>query len=174
MELAIGEYIIRSWDKQDIASLSRYANNYNVWINLRDGFPHPYTEEDARKWIRHSQRENPQTNFAIATSHEAIGAIGLVLQPDVHRISAEIGYWLGEPFWNLGIASAAVKAMTKFAFEQFDLVRLHAGVFEWNPASARVLEKAGYVYEGRLRKSVIKDGKIIDQLFYAHIREDLR
>lgn len=89
----------------------------------------------------------------------------------MHRRSAEIGYWLGEPFWGRGIATAAVIAVTGYAFTRHDLVRLHAGVFEWNPASARVLEKAGYSLEGRLRKSVTKNGETIDQLLYATIRE---
>ena len=89
----------------------------------------------------------------------------------VNRRSAEIGYWLGEPFWGQGIATKAVGALTDYAYAHLDLIRLYATVFEWNPASARVLEKAGYAHEGRLRKSVTKDGKIIDQLLYAIVRE---
>ena len=89
----------------------------------------------------------------------------------MYRRSAEIGYWLGEPFWGRGIATAALRAVTDYAFAQHDLVRLHAAVYEWNPASARVLEKVGYVLEGRLRKSVTRDGQTIDGLLYARIRE---
>jgi RimJ/RimL family protein N-acetyltransferase len=89
----------------------------------------------------------------------------------VHRRSAEIGYWLGEPFWGRGIMSEAVPAFTAYAFATFDVCRLYASVFEWNPASARILEKAGYVCEGRLRKSVVKDGRTIDQLLFACVRE---
>ncbi len=89
----------------------------------------------------------------------------------VNRHSAEIGYWLGEPFWGQGIATKAVRALTEYAFAHLDLVRIYGTVFEWNPASARVLEKAGYTHEGRLRKSITKDGKIIDQLLYAIVRE---
>ena len=93
------------------------------------------------------------------------------LQQDVHRRSAEIGYWLGEPFWGRGIATAArLQALTEYAFDRFDLVRLYACVYEWNLASARVMEKAGYVCEGRLRKSVVKEGQVIDQFWYAITR----
>ncbi|MGH7406412.1 MAG: GNAT family N-acetyltransferase [Candidatus Methylomirabilales bacterium] len=101
---------------------------------------------------------------------EAVGRIGLDLQTDVHRRSAEIGFWLAEPYWGRGIATEAVRAMTDFAFATFDLCRIFAGVFEWDPASVRVLEKAGYAYEGRLRKSVTKDGQTIDAFLYAVVR----
>ena len=110
-------------------------------------------------------------SYAIASNEEAIGGIGLRLQTDVHRRSAELGYWLGEPFWGQGIATKAVGALTEYAFAHLDLIRLYATVFEWNPASARVLEKAGYIYEGGRRKSATKDGKTIDQLLDAIVRE---
>jgi RimJ/RimL family protein N-acetyltransferase len=88
-------------------------------------------------------------------------------QADVGYRSAEIGYWLGEEFWGRGITTEALNAVSNFAFSSFDLCRLYAHVFEWNMASARVLEKAGYTLEGRMKKSVTKDGKSIDQLLYA-------
>jgi RimJ/RimL family protein N-acetyltransferase len=165
-----GGWQIRSWQAQDRRALVKYANNRNIWINLRDAFPHPYTELDAQAWIQQTTQQVPETQFAIASDQEAIGAIGFLLQEDVYRRSAEIGYWLGEPFWGRGITTRAVCALTEYAFTHFDLVRLYATVFEWNPASARVLEKAGYAYEGRLRKSVTKDGKTIDQLLFATVR----
>ena len=112
----------------------------------------------------------PDTNFASAVEGEAAGGVGFVLQPDVHRLSAEIGYWLGEAYWGRGIATEALRAVTAFAFEAHGLVRLFAGVFAWNTASMRVLEKAGYVREGVLTQSAIKDGKIIDQVLYAITR----
>ena len=171
MQLDIGEWQVRSWRPEDEGAIVKYANNRKVWINLRDRFPHPYTAKDARDWIQSATQQNPETHFAIASAQEAIGGIGFRLQEDVHRRSAEIGYWLGEPFWGKGIATRALCALTEYAFTHFDLVRIYATVFEWNPASARVLEKAGYQYEGRLRKSVTKDGKTIDQLLYALLRE---
>ncbi len=154
-----------------MTGLVKYADNRNIWLNLKDSFPNPYHEEDAREWIERANAPQPNLAYAIASNEEAVGAIGLRLQQDVYRRSADIGYWLGEPFWGQGIATKAVRALTEYAFANLDLIRLYGAVFEWNPASARVLEKAGYTYEGRLRKSVTKDGKTIDQLLYAIVRE---
>jgi RimJ/RimL family protein N-acetyltransferase len=155
---------------QDIPSLVRHANNRRVWRNLKDRFPHPYTESDGERWIRQATSAIPETHFAIATDSGVIGGIGLDLQGDVFRRSGEIGIWLGEAYWGRGIATEAVRAMTEYAFANFDLCRIFAGVFEWNPASMRVLEKAGYAFEGRQRRSVTKDGQTIDQMLYAIVR----
>ena len=149
----------------------RHANNRNVWINLRDRFPHPYTHADARNLLDMVVGVSPETNFAIAVDDEAVGGIGFTVQHDVAHRSAEIGYWLGEEFWGRGIASEALIAVTNHAFANYDLCRLYAHVFDWNPASVRVLEKAGYEFEGRLKKSVTKNGQTIDQLMYAAIRD---
>jgi len=162
---------VRSWEWRDRDAIVRHANNRNVWINLRDRFPHPYTLRDARTWLDMVIGIKPVTSFAIAVGDEAVGGIGFTLQPDVAHRSAEIGYWLGEEFWGRGIATDALKAVTRYAFANFDICRIFAHVFEWNGASARVLEKAGYSFEGRLRKSVTKDGQTIDQLMYAVIRD---
>jgi ribosomal-protein-alanine N-acetyltransferase len=171
MEIVLTRSALRPYRDGDQASIVRHANNRHVWINLRDRFPHPYTREDADGWIREVAGRNPPTQCAIAVGGEVAGGIGLTLQEDVHRRSAEIGYWLGEPFWGRGIMSEAVPAFTTYGFATFDLCRVYATVFEWNPASARILEKSGYVLEGRLRKSVTKDSRTIDQLLYACIRE---
>ncbi len=171
MEITFGTWKLRSWSSDDVHALAKYANNRNVWINLRDRFPHPYGENDAEDWIRHVHERDLETHFAIASSDEAIGGIGLELQGDVAKRSAEMGYWLGEPFWGQGIATMAVAALVEWAFATFDLVRIYAEVFEWNAASARVLEKNGFVLEGRKRQSVTKDGKTIDELMYALIKE---
>ena len=171
MQIKLGKLQIRNWLPGDVDSLVKYANNRNISINMRDAFPYPYTAENARDWIQLASEQAPETNFAIASSEEAIGGIGLRLGEDVFCRTAEIGYWLAEPFWGRGIATMAVIAMTDFAFTEFDLVRIHAHVFEWNPASARVLEKAGYCLEGRLRKSITKEGRTIDRFLYAKIRE---
>jgi len=141
-----------------------------IWRNLRDAFPHPYTLANAQHWIRSANPATPVTNFAIVVDGIAVGGIGLVLKDDVFRRSAEIGYWHGEEYWGRGIVTEAVRAVTDYAFATFDLCRVYAGVFEWNPASMRVLEKAGYEYECRMRKSVVKDGEIIDELIYAIVR----
>jgi RimJ/RimL family protein N-acetyltransferase len=100
-----------------------------------------------------------------------VGGVGLEPMADVYRLTATVGYWLGEPFWGRGFATQALRALSAYAFSTFDLHRLEAAVFGWNLASARVLEKAGYSLEGRLRRSVIKDGRIADSLLYARLRE---
>ena len=171
MEILLPSCSVRSWRWTDRDAIVRHANNRNVWINLRDQFPHPYTQADARSWLELVIDRKPETNFAIAVNDEAVGGIGFTFQTDVARRSAEIGYWLGEECWGRGIATDSLKAVTDYAFSEFEICRLYAHVFAWNPASARVLEKAGYEFEGRMRKSVTKVGQTIDQLMYACVRE---
>jgi len=173
MELQLGFCAVRSWRWDDQEALVRHANNRRVWINLKDRFPHPYTLADAQDWLLRAEQMKPESHFAITVDGAAAGGIGLTFQQDVYRRSAEIGYWLGEEFWGRGIATVCLRAVTDYAFAQFGLCRLYAGVFEWNPASMRVLEKAGYLLEGRLRQSVTKDGKTIDQLLYAITRDEV-
>lgn len=163
--LHIADYVVRSWRESDVPSLARHANNRKVWRNLRDGFPFPYTTADAKDWV--TALHNPLTDFAIAGAEGVIGGIGFNLQEDVYHRSAEVGYWLGEPFWNHGIATRALQEVTTYAMADFGLLRLYAIVFEWNPASARVLEKNGFLLEGRMVKSVTKDGLTIDSLLYS-------
>jgi len=167
MEILLPTCSVRSWSWDDCDSLVHHANNRSVWINLRDRFPHPYTRNDARRWLEIVIDLQPVTNFAITVADTTVGAIGFSLQSDVSYRSAEVGYWVGEEFWGRGIATAALMAVSDYALTEFDICRLYAHVFEWNGASARVLEKAGYSLEGRLRKSVTKDNKTIDQLLYA-------
>lgn len=171
MEFKLKTCTVRSVEWHDRESIVRHANNRNVWINLRDRFPHPYTDADARNFLESIVGIRPETSFTIEVDGEAVGGIGFTVQPDVAHRSAEIGYWLGEKFWGRGIATEALKAVTEYAFANYDLCRLYAHVFEWNPASARVLEKAGYQLEGRLKKSVTKNGHTIDQLMYAVVRD---
>lgn len=170
MEMKVSKSVLRAWKPGDEPSLVRHANSRAIWRNLRDAFPHPYTLADARLWIETANPSGPITNFAIVIDRAAVGGIGLVLKEDVFRRSAEIGYWLGEEFWGRGIVTEAVSAVTNYAFDTFDLCRVFAGVFEWNPASMRVLEKAGYEFECRMKKSVTKDGETIDELIYAIVR----
>jgi RimJ/RimL family protein N-acetyltransferase len=170
VELRLTRCTLRPWRRGDEASLVRHANNRNVSRNLRDRFPFPYTAADADAWLSSTLEQKPPANLAIEIDGAAAGGIGLQLHDDERRRTAEIGYWLAEPFWGQGIATEALRAMTAYAFEQFDLVRLEAGVFSWNPASARVLEKCGYVLEGRARAAVVKDGRTGDRLLYGLIR----
>jgi RimJ/RimL family protein N-acetyltransferase len=160
---------VRTWRPADLESLVAHANNRRVWINLRDRFPHPYTKPDGRRFIRAARKMKPETFFAIDVGGAAVGGIGFVLQGDIERVSAEVGYWLGEAFWGRGIVTDALVAVTRHAIEQHGLTRLFALPFASNAASCRVLEKAGYVLEARLRRSAIKDGRIMDQLQYSFI-----
>ena len=173
MNLKVGKYVIRDFRIDDAPSIAKYANNRKIWINLRDGFPYPYQLPDAENFLSKVTQQNPRTLFAIANDKEAIGSIGLILGEDVHRFTAEMGYWLAEPFWNKGIMSEVVSRFTDFAFEKFELNRIFAESYISNPGSARVLEKAGFVLEGTLRASVFKDGKVLDQFLYAKIRQGI-
>ena len=158
---------VRSYRTDDAESLATYANNRKIWQNLRDGFPHPYSIEDANTFIQRAVNANPETMYAICVEGSAVGGIGFSLHGDIERISAEIGYWLGEPFWGRGIVSEALKAVTEYAMKKHGLLRVYAVPFVSNKASHWVLEKSGYRLEGRMIKSAIKDGKVMDQLMYA-------
>jgi RimJ/RimL family protein N-acetyltransferase len=114
----------------------------------------------------------PEAFFAIEVGGEAAGGVGFMLRSDVERVSAEIGYWLAAVHWNRGITTAALRAVTDYAIAKHSLTRVYALPYEWNAASCRVLEKAGFVLEGRLRKSALKDGKVIDQFLYARVVPD--
>ena len=172
MRLDLGSCGVRSLRDADAAELTRHANNRNVWLQLRDRFPHPYTIDDARRFIAFASHADPETEFAITVRDSAIGAIGVTLGKDVERCSAEVGYWIGEPYWGRGIATRALLGFTRHAFEAYDLERLFAVPFASNAASCRVLEKAAYRLEGRMRRSAIKDGAVQDQCLYAVLRRD--
>ncbi len=172
MHLPLTRCTVRSWRTADVDSLVRYADNRKIWLNLRDAFPNPYTRGDAQHFIRSVRDRQPETTFAIDINGEAAGSIGFQLHGDVERVSAEIGYWLGEPFWGRGITTEALVAVTGYAIECHRLTRVYALPFAWNIASCRVLEKAGYVVEARLKRSAIKDGRITDQIQYAYINDE--
>ena len=169
MHVSLTTCSVRSWRAADADSLVTYANNRKIWLNLRDRFPHPYTKRDALEFLRSVRAQQPNTVFAIVVDDEAVGSIGFFPQADIGRVSAEIGYWLAEPFWGRGITTDALVAVTKHAIEQHQLTRIFAMPFASNRASCRVLEKAGYVLEARLRRSAIKDGAIVDQFQYAFV-----
>ena len=136
---------------------------------MRDAFPRPFTLERARSFIGAARAAQPETRFAICVDDAAVGGIGFTLHSDVERVSAELGYWLGEACWGRGIASEAVIAVTRYALETHRLTRVFAVPFATNLGSARVLEKAGYLLEGRLRRSMIKEEQVNDQLLYAFV-----
>jgi len=171
VQLTLSSCAVRSWRAADADALARHANNRNIWINLRDAFPHPYTKRDARDYLRSIRRRTPETLFAIAVDDQAVGGAGFVLRADVERVSAEIGYWVAQPLWGRGIATDVLVALTQYAITTHGLTRIYALPFAWNAPSCRVLEKAGYTLEARLRRSAIKDGKITDQLQYAFVAD---
>jgi len=172
MRLECGVCVVRSWQSGDEEGIVRHGDNRNIWLQLRDRFPHPYTHADAERWLAHALQAQPETNFAIALGDEVVGGIGYQFGIDVERFSAEIGYWLGEALWGRGIATAALRAVTRHAFATHELNRLFALPFARNLSSIRVLEKAGYVREGVLRHSAVKEGVVLDQVLYAVIRSE--
>jgi len=167
MQLVLERCTVRPWRMDDAESLTRHANNRKVWLGLRDIFPHPYTTDDAREFLGKTITAQPTTNFCIDVDGAGVGGIGVRLGQDERRHTAGVGYWLGEEFWGRGIMTEAVGAFIDFCFENFPLCRISAEVFANNPASVRVLEKAGFTFEGRLRNNVVKDGKVLDSLLYA-------
>jgi RimJ/RimL family protein N-acetyltransferase len=165
---------IREWRRDDAAALARLANDRQVWLGLRDLFPHPYSLDDAHAFITLATGATPTTLFATDVDGVLAGGIGYLLRTDVERIGAEVGYWLGREFWGRGIGTAALRLLTVRAFASHpELRRLFAVPFASNLASARVLEKAGYVREGTMRQSVLKDGRVLDQFIYAVLRDEL-
>jgi RimJ/RimL family protein N-acetyltransferase len=162
---------LRPWAAADLASLVRHANNRNISRQLRDVFPYPYSEDDGRAFLAMTARVSPPTALAIEVDGHAVGGAGVTPRSGNERRSAEIGYWLGEAYWGHGIGPEALTLMTRYAIAAFDLVRLEALAITSNTRSCRTLEKAGYVLEGRTRKSFLKDGELHDQFCYAWVVE---
>ena len=165
---------VRSWRIEDADAVTRHANNLNVAKQLRDRFPHPYTRANAIAFLKSSISSSDLSNLAIDVDGEAAGAIGYVRGTDIERYSAEIGYWLGEPFWGRGIVTEALMLLTEHAFSAMNVLRMFALPFADNAASIRVLEKAGYVREAVLRSSSVKYGKPRDQALYVRINSAWR
>ena len=170
MLLDLRDLRIRDWRKDDLDALLRYANNPKIAANLRDQFPHPYTRRAGIEYLNYVRSTNPALAFALEFGGEAIGGIGFKQGSDISRLSIEMGYWLGEPFWGRGLTTRAVTAASDWAFGNYKVVRIFATTFAHNVASMRVLEKAGFEREGILRRSAIKNGEILDQVMYAKVR----
>jgi RimJ/RimL family protein N-acetyltransferase len=170
MQFVLERCTVRPWRLNDADSLVRHANNRKVWLVVRDRFPHPYTIQDAHEFLQRATTEQPEMKFCIEVEGAAVGGIGVHPGEDVHRHTATMGYWLGEQYWGRGIMTEAVTAVTDFCFNNFPLRRISAEVFANNPGSARVLEKAGFTLEGRLKDHVLKEGKLLDTLLYARTK----
>lgn len=166
------EFELRKWDKDYIDDLALHANNFKIASNLRDAFPFPYTKKDAKEFISicMAHEGKGQLCRAIVVKGEAVGCIGIHLGTDVFRKSAEIGYWLSETYWDMGIMSEAVKDMCEIAFKKFDIVRIYAQPFYHNLPSRRVLDNAGFSLEGIMINGAYKNDDIIDYCMYAKIR----
>ncbi|MDF1575761.1 MAG: GNAT family protein [Bacteroidales bacterium] len=164
-------FALRPWHPDDARSLVKHANNPRVASNLRDGFPCPYTLQDAKNWLKMAGENREDVILAIEVAGEAAGGIGLHGLKDVYRYNGEIGYWLSERHWGKGIMSEAVAAMVEFAFTRRSWLRLFACIFENNLSSMRVLEKNGFRQEAVHRKAVMKEGKLLDEHLYALLKD---
>ncbi len=160
------EIKLRELYLSDKSQLAKLANNKKIGDNLRDSFPYPYSEKDAELFINLTKEEYPKQNFAIQYGADLCGVIGLVIQNDIYSNSAEIGYWIGESFWGKGIATKAIELITNYGFEDLNLIRIYAGVFEFNIASMKALENNGYKTEGVFKKAVFKNNKVLDEHRY--------
>ena len=167
MEIACRRSLLRPLVRDDAPSLARHANDRGVWENLRDRFPHPYAVADAAAYIEQVGKRPVQTSFGIIVEGQAVGSISLMVGDDIARRSAEVGYWIGREYWGRGIMAEALQAATRYAFDHLQLARVFALPFARTLRSVRVLEKAGYVREGVMRHSAIKDGILLDQFLYA-------
>lgn len=163
---------IRKWELSDAADLAMAVSNKEIQNNLRDGLPYPYTEQDGADFISAmlSADENETFAFAITVDDKAVGSIGVFRQGNIHRLTAELGYYLAEEYWGRGIMTEAVRQICKYVFEKSDIIRIYAEPFAYNVASCCVLEKAGFQYEGTLRSNAVKNGKIIDMKMYSLLK----
>jgi ribosomal-protein-alanine N-acetyltransferase len=163
---------LRPWQESDIPDLVRIADNPRIASQLRDIFPHPYTRKAGEDWVDYASAQSPTTDFAIEADGVLVGGIGYVPGVDVMRCSAEVGYWLGEPFWGRGIATAAIRQLIHIIDGRQQFTRVFAAVFATNSASKRVLEKAGFTLEGVLRRCAIKNGEVRDKCLYSLLRPE--
>lgn len=147
--------------------IQKLANNHAIAVNLRDTFPYPYTVEDAVTYLELAANGVLGHVFGIYDNDTFVGCCSLIPQNDVYRINAEIGYWIGEPYWGRGYATDAVRQCLKFAFEELNLLRVYANICEYNIGSMKVLEKAGFEKEAIIKSSIMKEGKIFDEYLYS-------
>jgi RimJ/RimL family protein N-acetyltransferase len=169
MELKSGKIELRRLQDKDASRMAEFANNEKIFRNVRDALPHPYSLEDAVTFINRCKEQDPVTTFGIAFCGEYVGNIGIEPGTDVYRKSAEIGYFIGEPYWNMGIVTTALALITEYCFHELGLIRVFTGVFEYNTASMRVLEKCGFQKDCVFKKAVIKQNHIWDEVRFSKI-----
>lgn len=167
------ECVIRRWKIEDKNDLAELLNNKNILNNLRDGIPYPYTVKDAEGFISSTLKADKTKTFAFAITAEdkLIGSIGVFRCENIHFQTAELGYYLGEKYWGRGYATSAVKQACKYIFDNTDIIRIFAEPFAYNTASCRVLEKAGFQFEGTLRSNAVKNGRVLDMKMYALLKD---
>jgi len=165
------EIKLRPWNIEDADSLVENANNFDIARFMSDAFPNPYTLEDAKNFIAFATKDEPIHIFAIDIDGQAVGGIGIHPQADIMKKNAELGYWLGEKYWGKGIISKAIREIIPWAFNTYDITRIYARPFGSNMASQKVLEKAGFVLEARIKENIFKNGEYLDELIYAIRRQ---
>lgn len=163
---------LRPLTHEDAEELQILGNNKNIWRWVRDRFPYPFTLEDAHDYLERLSKNELRFYRAIEFEGKLVGVIGLRRREFIYRYSAELGYWIGQPYWNMGFATTTIKAMLKIAFEDWELERVDAFTMQGNEASQRVLEKSEFTYEGVKRKGMYKDGNFHDELFYSILKEE--
>lgn len=163
---------IRKWKMEDAENLAAALNNKKIHDNLRDGLPLPYTVKDAEEYITSMLEAdcNEIFAFAITVDDKAVGSIGVFRKENIHSQTAEMGYYIAEPYWGKGLGTSAVKQTCKFIFSNTDIIRIFAEPFAHNAASCCILEKAGFSFEGTLRKNAVKNNTVIDMKMYSLIR----
>ncbi len=161
------KYKLRKFQKSDLEKLVLYADNIKVSRFMTNRFPHPYTESDGLSFISMAMKAEPSNLFVIEVEGELGGAIGIHPMEDVHHFNAELGYWVAEKYWGHGIATRAVSEMVEYGFNTFPVDRIFARPYGNNLASQKVLEKAGFELEARIRGNLEKHGERLDELIYA-------
>ena len=174
LSIDAGAATLREWVAEDRAALVTEANDRAVWRNMIHTFPHPYTARDADTWIARCRAQHPPRDLVIERDGRLVGVCGVELGEGVSRYTGSVGYWLGRRHWNQGLATAVLTGFLDYVWETFEVQRLQAEVFSWNPASARVLEKNGFELEGTRRKAIFKDGELIDEWMYTLFRPDAK
>ncbi len=174
MESKMNKCRLREWKISDAKDIARILSNHKILDNLRDGIPYPYTEKDGEEYIKRMLLSDKNTTFAFAidVNGTAVGSIAAFRQENIHDRTAEIGYYLSEDYWNLGIMTEAVKQLCRYLFEYTNIIRIFAEPFSDNSASCRVLEKAGFHIEGLLRSNAVKNGRVLDMKMYSLVTEE--
>ncbi len=157
-------------ERSDAHAISYLINNKKVQDNLRDFVPYPYTLADGEAFIKHTKENHDAFTFAITYNGELVGVMGLTPQVDVYRKSVEIGYWIGEPFWNKGIGTGALQLTIQHVWRSLEANRIFCGVYEYNIASMKILEKCGFQKEGIAQKAVFKNNQFWDLHRYALLK----